>query len=355
MQHLLVVGGGSAGHVIPALPVIESVRARGVKVSFIGTTSGLEQSLLAAVDVDFHAVAAGKLRRYWSWQNLSDLARIALGLWQAWRLLGRLRPDVVFSKGGFVSFPVAVAAWARRIPVLAHESDSTPGLANRLVMPFVRTLCLGFAETRVHSKRVKVVFSGTPVRADILQGDAVRGWQRLGLSRDKPLLLVTGGSLGATTLNRVVRAALPQLLADYHVLHVCGKGNLTDGSLAGYQQREYVSEGWGDLLAAADVVVSRAGANALCELLALRKCNLLVPLSAQASRGDQIQNAAFAARAGFSLVQAEDTLDADVLVAAVAQLQLQRAEFEQALATFDVGDARATIVAELDLLAASNS
>lgn len=346
-MHLLVVGGGSAGHVIPALPVIAAMQARGAEVSYIGTYSGLEASLVKDAGVVFYPIAAGKLRRYFSWQNFTDLFRILRGIVQAFFLLGRIKPDVVFSKGGFVSFPVALAAWLRRVPLVAHESDITPGLANRLVLPFAKTLCVSFAQTHVGSGKVRVVHTGTPLRAAIVSGNAQAGREMLDLDTDKPLLVVTGGSLGADVLNSVIRDALPQLLERYQVLHVCGQGKLADLDAPGYLQKEYVGEGWGDMLAAAEVVVSRAGANALFELLTIGKLNLLVPLSAKASRGDQIQNAAFAEQAGYSHVVAEEVFNVDTLMQGLAELEQLAPRYRARLAEFEKVDAAATIVDEL--------
>jgi len=351
-MHLLVVGGGSAGHVIPALPVIAAMQAIGAEVSYVGTYSGLEEDLVKDAGVAFYPISAGKLRRYFSWQNFTDLFRIMRGMVQAFFLLGRVKPDVVFSKGGFVSFPVALAAWLRRVPVVAHESDITPGLANRLVLPFTRTLCVSFPQTRIGHAKVKVVHTGTPLREAVVNGSAEAGRALLGIDTDKPLLVVTGGSLGADALNTVIRDALPQLLQRYYVLHVCGHGKLADAAAAGYMQKEYVGEGWGDMLAAADVVVSRAGANALFELLTIAKPNLLVPLSARASRGDQIQNAAYAQQAGYSHVVQEDVFDAAALMRGLAELEQNEAQYRQALASFEKVDAAAAIVDELLVLAA---
>ena len=350
--HVLVVGGGSAGHVIPALPVIELLQQQGLTVSFVGTKSGLEEQLTIASGVDFYAISAGKLRRYWSWQNVTDVFRILLGIIQALLLVMRLKPDVVFSKGGFVSFPVALAAWLCRVPVVAHESDLTPGLANRLVLPFVKTLCLSFAQTAAVSSaqlgRAHVVVTGTPLRHEITSGDASRGRALLGLTpADKPLLVVTGGSLGADALNAAVRAALPELTQHYVVLHVCGPGKRQAQEMAGYVQREYIDQGWGDLLAAADVVLSRAGANALFELLSLSKLNILVPLSAAASRGDQIDNARVAADSGYSVVLSEADLTPETLLAALMDLEENHDQYAAALARFEHPQAAPAIVREI--------
>jgi UDP-N-acetylglucosamine--N-acetylmuramyl-(pentapeptide) pyrophosphoryl-undecaprenol N-acetylglucosamine transferase len=347
-MRVMVVGGGSAGHVIPALPVMAALQAQGAEVLFVGTSSGLEESLVAPAGVNFAAISAGKLRRYFSWQNFTDLFRIVIGIVQAWLLIGRYKPDVVFSKGGFVSFPVAFAAWLRRVPVVAHESDITPGLANRLVLPFVATLCVSFPPAEGGPDKPRIVHTGTPLRSEILAGEAERGRALLGLPGNKPLLVVTGGSLGADALNAVVRDALEPLLERFEIVHVCGAGKQVDIEAKGYVQREFVSAGWGDMLAAADVVLSRAGANALFELLALGKLHLLVPLSAKASRGDQLANAAYARKHGYSAVLYEEDLDAHTLVQALAELMRNRAAYTRAMTQNTQPDATAAIVHELN-------
>ena len=345
---VVVTGGGSAGHVVPALPVIEALRGLGCTVDFIGSRSRLEKELIEPLGVSYHGIRTGKLRRYLSFENLLDCFRIPVGIWQAWHALGRLRPDVVFSKGGYVSFPVVVSAWLRRIAVVAHESDLTPGLANRLSVPFVKAVCVNFETTTFGNARVAV--TGTPLRPALIAGDAARGRALLGLGPARPLLLVVGGSLGAARMNEVVRVSLPKLLADYAVAHVCGAGKL-DAAWAdepGYVQLEYVADGWGDIIAAADLVVSRAGANALYEWLVLRKPHLLVPLPKTASRGDQVDNAAYAERRGYSLVMPEHELNSETLVAAVAKLAALAPAIRERLAGFQVRDSTALIVAELE-------
>ena len=343
----MVTGGGTAGHVLPTLPVIEALLAQGVAVHFVGSVTGFEERLLAPLDVTYHGITTGKLRRYFSLANLADCLRVPLGVCQAWRVVGRARPDVVFSKGGFVSFPVVLAAWLRRVPVVAHESDLTPGLANRLAAPFVRRLCVNFEHAAPGKRRV--VVTGTPVREALRRGDAVRGRERLRAPAGKPVLLIVGGSLGAARLNEIVRAALPALLATYFVAHVCGPGKTAPSfaDTAGYAQLEYVDAGWGDIIAAADLVVSRAGAGALYEWLALGKPHLLVPLSRQASRGDQIENAAFARTRGWSLVIAEDALTAETLVAGVAKLAAEAPGIRERLAAFQARDSLGLIIREL--------
>lgn len=347
MKHLLCTGGGTAGHVIPALPVIDLARQAGARVSFVGSRSGLEERLLADVPVDYYGIASGKLRRYLSLENLSDVFRVGAGIWQAYRLLGRLRPDAVFSKGGFVSFPVVFAAWLRRIPVVAHESDLTSGLANNMALPFVRTWCVTFPETRAARFRGRRVVTGTPLRPALLAGDGAVGRARLQAPAGRPVLLVTGGSLGADALNQALLGCLDELLETFVVVHVCGPGKRVDREVPGYHQFEYVGDGWGDLLAAADLVVSRAGANALFELLALGKPALLVPLSPRVSRGDQVENAEYARVRGYCRVLAEQALTPESLLQGALDAHADAPELRRHLAAFQPPDAAAEIFREL--------
>ena len=355
LRCVVVTGGGTAGHTVPTLPVIEQLLAQGCEVHFVGSHSGLEERLVAPLGVAYHGVSTGKLRRYFSFANVTDLARIPLGVVQAWFLLRRIRPQVVFAKGGFVSFAAAVAGWLRGVPLVTHESDLTPGLANRLVAPLAETVCVNFDETAAALPRT--VATGTPLRQALACGDAVRGRALLEIATDKPVMLVVGGSLGATALNAVLRASLDDLLRRHEVVHVCGPGRL-DRSLdgrAGYVQREYIDDGWGDVIAAADFVVSRAGANALYEWLALGKPHLLVPLPASASRGDQIENAEYARKRGLSLVIEQENLTPASLVKGVACLAGALPTWRKRLAGFGRHDSAKLIVTELERAAATRN
>lgn len=351
---MLFTGGGTAGHVIPAIPVMRALQASGVEIGFVGSRSGLEEDLLREEDLQYFGIASGKLRRYFSLENLVDAFRVLVGIVNACGVVARFRPDAVFSKGGFVSFPVVFAAWLWRVPVVAHESDLTPGLANRLALPFVSSLCVNFPVTRSHLAgrfKGRIVHTGTPVRPALLDGDASRGRTWLNVDERMPILLVTGGSLGADALNAVVRDSLGALTSDWHVVHVCGPGKLSEDGNERYQQFEYVREQWGDVLAAADLVVSRAGANTLYELLALRKPNLLVPLSRKASRGDQIENAAYAQELGYSEVIAEEALTAETLVRGVAELRPELTAITRRLGDFEIPDSVQLLVAEIRTVA----
>ena len=331
---IVFTGGGSAGHVLPALPVMRALRGQGAEIAYIGGAEGADEDYLAGEDLAYFGIASGKLRRYFSWRNFADVFAVQRAVWQSYWLLRRLRPDAIFSKGGFVSFPVVLAGWLQRIPVVAHESDFSPGLANRLAMPFLHTLCTSFPSKRPRRLRGTLIHSGSPIRPELLEGSARRGRSLVDAAAGRPLVLVAGGSLGAATLNAVVRAAAPRLVEHCCLVHVCGPGKAAALDLGGYHQFEFVREGWGDLLAAADVAVSRAGANALFELLTLGKPNILVPLPRSASRGDQIENAGYASQCGYSLVIEEGELNAERLVGAVRGMLAEGVDWRRRLAGF---------------------
>ena len=342
---VLITGGGSGGHVTPALAVAADLSD--CKLLYVGSNSGLEERIVEPAGLRYRGISAGKLRRYFSWQNLVDAGRVLAGIVQAIVLVRRERPDVVFSKGGFVAFPVVFAAWLWRVPVVAHESDATLGLANRLSLPFVTTLCVSFAQTQAPRFSGRRVHTGTPLRAELLAGDAKAGRLRLQCAADTPVLLVTGGSLGADALNEATRAALPRLV-DWHVVLICGPDKRGPAApAAGFTELEYVSEGWADLLAAADVVISRAGANALFELLALAKPALFVPLPTAGSRGDQLDNAAYAQRLGYARVLSQDELTAERLAREVDITAREAEQLRSRLSGFERPDSVALIAAEV--------
>jgi UDP-N-acetylglucosamine--N-acetylmuramyl-(pentapeptide) pyrophosphoryl-undecaprenol N-acetylglucosamine transferase len=325
---LVFTGGGTAGHVMPNLALAPHLRARGWELHYLGSQAGPERALAEGAGIPFHAFATGKLRRYFSWRNFTDPFRVVRGVFEAWSLLGRLKPAVVFSKGGFVSVPVVYAAALRGIPVVLHESDLTPGLANRLSLFCCRRICASFPETLDHLPAPKAVLTGTPIRDELFRGDRRRGLDFLGFDGSKPVLLVMGGSLGAKAVNEALRNNLDVLLGRHDVIHLCGKGWLDPAreGRAGYRQFEFLGAGLADVLAAADRVVSRAGANSLFELLALRKPMLLIPLPGHASRGDQILNAESFARRGLARVLLQESVNAATLLEGLEVLERDAAE-----------------------------
>ena len=347
---IVLTGGGTAGHVTPNIALIEILRPNGWVIDYVGSKGGVEESMMAAINIPYHAVSSGKLRRYFSWKTALDPFRILWGIVESYGLLRRLKPNVVFSKGGFVAFPVVVAAWLRCIPVVAHESDMSPGLANRLSFPFVDTLCVTFEQAKKHFKRQeKVVVTGTPIREQLFKGSKEKGLALCGFHAKMPCLLVVGGSQGAAVINKAVRQALSVLCQTFQVIHICGKGKVDD-ALVGqpqYSQWEYANEELADLFATSSLVVSRAGANALYELLALGKPHILVPLSERVSRGDQVQNARFFEQQGISTVIREEELTKDTLLAAVEAVFLVRDEKTAAMKALSITSGTETMVAIL--------
>lgn len=345
MKKIVLTGGGTAGHVMPNLALLPELNRQGYQLFYIGSHNGIEAELAAKVGISYYSIATGKLRRYLSLKNLTDPFRVIKGLWEAIRIIKELKPDVVFSKGGFVSVPVTIGAWINRVPVILHESDLTPGLANRLALPFASLVCATFPDTMKHLPSTKSVLTGNPIRAELLQGSREAGLKLCGFSNDKPVLAVLGGSLGSVVINKTVRSVLPELLKNFQIVHICGKGNI-DNSLDvdGYQQFEFVNEELAHLLAAADICLSRAGANFIFELLALRKPSLLIPLSKNASRGDQILNAQSFAKQGFSMLLLEEELTAEKLLEQITDLYNNREQFIKAMENSELQNATQTIV-----------
>ena len=297
MKKIVLTGGGSAGHVTPNIALLPRLRELGYEISYIGSHEGIERK---AID-----------------------------------------PDVIFSKGGFVSVPVVRSAAHLRIPVLAHESDMTPGLANKMCIPSAKVICCNFPETLEKLPKGKAVLTGTPIRAELLEGDREKGLSFTGFSGKKPVVLVIGGSLGSVAVNRAVREALPELLTTFDIVHLCGKDK-TDPKLEGrqgYRQYEYISEELPDLFAMANVVVSRAGANAICEIAALHKPNLLIPLPANSSRGDQLLNAQSFESRGFSVVFEEESLTTKKLIDTLRELVANPDPYVKAMEASEQADA----------------
>ena len=350
MPRVLFTGGGTAGHVTPNIALLEAASGKSWEVAYVGSAAGIEREMIGALGIPYYAVASGKLRRYFSWQNFIDPFCILWGLVQSVALCLRLRPDAVFSKGGFVSVPLVVAAWLLRVPVISHESDVTPGLANRLTYPFCRQICVTFEATARYLPKGKVNVTGTPVRRSLVARDAAAGLEFLGFLGEKPVLLVFGGSLGAATINNQTRRVLTALVQDFDVVHLVGHGNLDSAIEApGYVQKEFIGDQFGDVLAAATVVVSRAGANSVYELLMTRKPHLLIPLGKSASRGDQLDNARVFADLGFSRVLYEEALTSDkksddVFVESVKALLVHSEEITARLQSFEIKDSLNLII-----------
>lgn len=332
-KKIVLTGGGTAGHVTPNIALLPRLKDLGYEISYIGSYDGIEKRLIADFEIPYYGIATGKFRRYLDVKNLTDPFRVIKGFAQARSYLKKIRPDVVFSKGGFVSVPVVQAAASLRIPCIIHESDMTPGLANKMCIPSAKKVCCNFPETVAMLPKDKAVLTGSPIRTELAKGNKVAALDMCNFSANKPVILVIGGSLGAASVNKAVREALPSLLQDFQVAHICGKEKVDNMLLhtEGYIQFEYVKAELKDLFAMADVVISRAGANSICELLALKKPNLLVPLSAASSRGDQILNAKSFESQGFSMVIDDDDLSPELLTEKVTELYFNRQTYIEAM------------------------
>lgn len=345
MKKIVLTGGGTAGHVTPNLALLPALKEHGYEIHYIGSYNGIERKLIEGAGIAYDGISSGKLRRYFDLKNFSDPFRVIKGYTEALRLMRRYRPDVVFSKGGFVAVPVVLAAKHYKIPTIIHESDMTPGLANKICIPSAARICCNFPETLNYLPKEKSVLTGSPIRRELLEGDRLTGLNYTGLSAAKPIILVIGGSLGAVAVNEAIRSLLPKLLETFQIIHICGKGHLDESLIgrAGYVQYEYVDAPLRHLFAAADLIVSRAGANSICEILALRKPNILIPLSAAASRGDQILNARSFQKQGFSTVLEEEQVNDDSLLKAIQNTYENRQQFTDAMHQSSLSDAVALI------------
>ncbi|HPF87676.1 MAG TPA: undecaprenyldiphospho-muramoylpentapeptide beta-N-acetylglucosaminyltransferase [Candidatus Limiplasma sp.] len=340
MKRIVLTGGGTAGHVTPHLSLIPRLQAAGYEIHYIGRGSSIEYDIIRPIEgVTYHPISSGKLRRYFSWENFTDVFRVARGIIQSVFLLRKIKPDVCFSKGGFVSIPVVIAARICRVPTVCHESDLTPGLANRISGRFAQCIATTFPECAA-CLGDKGVMTGTPLRKELFTGDRTRGLALAGFDGKKPVLLVTGGSQGAQAINLCLHESLPKLLPQMDILHLCGTGNLNEALLDvdGYTQIEFLQSEMPDAIAAADFVLSRAGSNTLSELLALKKPMLLVPYPLSASRGDQIKNAESFVKQGFAHVLRQEDLTAYTLVDALDALLKQRETLQSAMEACPVCD-----------------
>ncbi len=332
MKTIVLTGGGTAGHVTPNIALLPSLKEDGWHIEYIGSLNGIEKDLITKEGIPYHGISSGKLRRYFSVENFKDPFKVIKGYFEARSLLKKLKPQLVFSKGGFVSVPVVLAASSLKIPVIIHESDMTPGLANKIAIKSAKVVCVNFEETLKYVEP-KGVYTGSPIRAQLFSGNKLKGREICGFRDSKPVLLMMGGSLGAKKINEVLRESLDELLPHYNVVHICGKNNKDESldKLEGYKQFEYVSEELPHLFALADMMLSRAGANAISEIVALNIPALFIPLSAAASRGDQILNAEAMKKKGFCEVLEEEQLSKQSLVDNINELYKNRRKYKESM------------------------
>ena len=349
-KNILFTGGGSAGHVTPSFPLIQALKSKGAEIFYVGSKQGMERALINSLGVPYYAITTGKLRRYWSWQNFLTPFQLFFGIIQSFLLCRRFKPHIIFSKGGFVALPVVIGAWLNRIPVVIHESDLTPGLANRLSFPFARLICVAFPTTAQYFKKTKkVLVTGIPIREGLFHGDRARGLKLCSFTEKKPVLLIMAGGLGSVDINDAIRRLLKLLLEQFQIVHLCGKGkkNFQFEGIPSYRQFEYMQEELADVLACADLVISRAGATSIYELLALKKPHILLPLSRHVSRGDQIKNAAYFSQQGLSSVLYSEEFSDESLLQIIFDCYKNLAAMKNKLASFKRDDSTKMIVNEL--------
>lgn len=346
MKKILLTGGGTAGHVTPNIALLPQLQELNYEIKYIGSYDGIEKKLIEEIGIPYKGISSGKFRRYMSAKNFTDPFRVIKGYSEAKRFVKEYKPDVLFSKGGFVSVPVVLACKKYKVPIIIHESDMTPGLANKISIPYAQTICHNFPETKKYLPADKSLLTGSPIRAELLQGSKEAGLKLCGFTPDKPVIMVTGGSLGALALNKAVRDALPELLKDFQIVHLCGKGKIDESlkNTPSYIQFEYIKEDMKNIFAIADVIISRAGANAICEIQALCKPNILVPLPASASRGDQILNAASFKTQGFSEILDEEDITTASLISTVKNVYKNRDKYINAMKSSQSNDAVNTII-----------
>ena len=345
-KKVLLTGGGTAGHVTPNMALVPELKKLGYDILYVGSYDGIEKKLIEDIGVPYKGISSGKLRRYLSMKNLTDPFRVVKGYSEAKKIVKEYQPDVLFSKGGFVSVPVVLAAKKYKVPIIIHESDMTPGLANKISIPYAKMVCHNFPETANHLPENKSMLTGSPIRKELMTGNRITGLDLCGFSANKPVIMVTGGSLGSEAINKAVREALFTLLQKYQIVHLCGKGKTDEtlNKMDGYVQFEYIKDEMKDIFAMSDLVISRAGANAICEIQALKKPSILIPLPASASRGDQILNANSFEKQGFSKVLQEETLSTQTLIEAIDDVYSNKDKYIDAINNSSMTDAVATIV-----------
>ncbi len=329
-KKIVLTGGGTAGHVIPNIAIIPRLKDEGYEIIYIGSINGIERKLIENENIKYYGISTGKFRRYFDLDNFKDPFKILKGIFEAAHILKLEKPNIVFSKGGFVSVPVIFSSYRYKIPVISHESDVTPGLANKICMPFVRKICVTFPETRKFMNNNKVEFTGTPIRKELFSGSEIKGKRLCRFKNDNPVILIMGGSQGSAFINNFMRVNMKKLLKSFNIIHICGKSNVDKSmiNLEGYVQFEYVTEEQTHLFKLCDIVISRAGSNSIHELLALRKPNILIPLTKKSSRGDQILNAESFKKRGFSeVIYEEDLIDFQVLYSKIKEVYERRSEY----------------------------
>ncbi|PGS53466.1 undecaprenyldiphospho-muramoylpentapeptide beta-N-acetylglucosaminyltransferase [Bacillus sp. AFS041924] len=347
---IVFTGGGSAGHVTPNIAVINELNKNEWDIHYIGSKKGIEKELINKIALPYYGISSGKLRRYIDFENIIDLFRVVKGCFDARKVLKKLKPSLVFSKGGFVSVPVIIAASTLKIPIFIHESDMTPGLANKISQRFATKIFTSFEEAKNYFPKDKTIVIGSPIRRELLNGSKKKGIEYLNFKSYIPILTIMGGSLGAKKINETVRDSLQDLTKKYQIVHLCGKGNVDESlkNMERYKQFEYVHEELADLLAASQVIITRGGSNAIFEFLALHKPMLIIPLTKNQSRGDQILNAKSFKEKGYALMLEEEDLTIKTLQESIEELQNKQELFIQNMKSSNQSNALEVLIEQIN-------
>ncbi|WP_088040986.1 undecaprenyldiphospho-muramoylpentapeptide beta-N-acetylglucosaminyltransferase [Bacillus sp. EAC] len=346
---IVFTGGGSAGHVTPNIAIMNELDPNEWDIKYIGSKKGIEKELVTNLKIPYYGISSGKLRRYIDKENIVDMFRVLKGCIGARAILKKLKPNLVFSKGGFVSVPVIIAASTLKIPIFIHESDMTPGLANKISQRFATKIFTSFEEAKRYFPSNRTTVIGSPIRKELLNGSATKGLHFLQFNHFKPILTIMGGSLGAKKINETVRESLNSLTKTYQIVHICGKDNLDPNfeNQIGYKQFEYIHDELPDVLAATNVVITRGGSNAIFEFLALKIPMLIIPLTKNQSRGDQILNAHAFVEKGYGFMLEEEELTSDSVLTELERVQNSREEFIASMEGTNQGDALKILVKEI--------
>ncbi|CAG7913755.1 undecaprenyldiphospho-muramoylpentapeptide beta-N-acetylglucosaminyltransferase [Mammaliicoccus sciuri] len=351
MKKIAFTGGGTIGHVAVNLALIPEAQKRDIETIYIGSKNGIEKEMItdSAKDTKYIPISSGKLRRYLSFENLKDVFKVLKGVLDARKVLKKEKPDLVFSKGGFVSVPVIIAAKSLKIPSIVHESDVTPGLANKISMKFANKMYTTFEETLKYVPKEKSDYIGAIIREDLRDGSKEEGYQLTGFNDQLPVLLIMGGSLGSKALNKAIRDNLDYLTKKYQIIHLTGKGHVDQNiKNANYVQYEFVSNELMHFYAITDTVISRAGANAIYEFATLKLPMLLIPLGLDQSRGDQIDNAKIFEKNGYAKVLQEKDVNQSNLISQLDKLENEREDIIDKMSHFKESYTKETLFNKIE-------
>ena len=337
-RKVVLTGGGTVGHVMLNKLLIPGLFNRDVEPVYIGSKKGIEKEIISATSIKYFNISSGKLRRYISIENGKDLFKVIKGVFDARKILKREKPEFVFSKGGFVSVPVVLAARSLNIPVYIHESDITPGLANKIASKFATKIFVTFKKTLDYLPTDKSEYLGPVIRDDLRRGYSRIGYEMTEINPEKPIILIMGGSLGSKAINQFVRDNLDTLLEEWQIIHLCGRGNhISSLGKEGYRQYEFVKRELPHLIKISDLVIGRSGSNAIYEFLLNEKPMILIPLPLSQSRGDQVENAEYFKEKGYAEVIQESELDLAHFNQSAARIENNRSEIIARMKGFEGG------------------